>query len=286
MKPTLTDPGITVVIPVYKGEKYLPRALQSLAIQEYKNFEVDIHIDLPQSGTEEAIKEQIDMYNSIIEPFNQLIQIRVFFHPGKTSPAAARNRAINCARSVLISFLDSDDEFLSNRLGRSVKAFSQSDIDVYYARTNVIKNGELLNVQYGEDFKTFDIFTCNYIPHPTITVRKSVCKEFDERLRGMDDWMWNMNMAESGARFFFDPVVVLNYYIHHNNLTSDASWIESFRQQSAIYYYRRDWTNLSKTIYRLVFRRIPIVIRTEILLMPKKIKNLFKNPGNCKEKGI
>jgi glycosyltransferase involved in cell wall biosynthesis len=264
MNPSFSDPEITVIIPVYKGEKYLPRALKSLVIQEYKNFEVDIHIDLPYDGNAESIKKQISVYNSLIEPFNQLIQIRVFYHKGKTSPAAARNRAIEKARGVLLSFLDSDDECLSNRLARAVKAFSQDDLDLYYARTNVIKMGELLNVHYGEDFKTFDIYSQNEIPHPTITVRKSACKKFDERLHGMDDWMWNMNMAESGAKFFFDPVVVINYYIHENNLTSNANWIESFKQQSAIYYYRHDWTNLSKAIYRLVFRRIPVVLKKRV----------------------
>ena len=88
---------LSVVIPVYNTEQYLPRCIESLINQTYKNIEIVIINDGSTDKTDSIIKKYIN--DSRIKYYN-----RSNHGIGKT-----RNFGIKEATGEYITFIDSDD---------------------------------------------------------------------------------------------------------------------------------------------------------------------------------
>ena len=99
------DPLVTVVVPVFAGQRFLGAALQSVLAQTYPNVEVIVVDD----GSPDASAE----IASRIEGVRVLRQD----HRGV---AAARNAGVEAASGELIAFLDQDDEWSPEKLARQV----------------------------------------------------------------------------------------------------------------------------------------------------------------------
>ena len=95
----MTDlPLISVVVPVYRVEKYLDHCIQSIAEQTYSNLEILLVDDGSPDGSG-AICDRWAARDS---------RIRVF-HKQNAGAGAARNTALDGARGEIITFVDSDD---------------------------------------------------------------------------------------------------------------------------------------------------------------------------------
>ena len=99
----LADPFISVIIPTYNRAYVLERAIQSVLNQNYGNYELIVVDDCSQDNTSGLLKR----YESHIKV------IRHTFHSGVS---AARNNGILSAKGTYIALLDSDDEWLPNKL--------------------------------------------------------------------------------------------------------------------------------------------------------------------------
>ena len=103
---------ITVVVPVYKVEKYIDRCVTSIINQSYKNLE----IILVDDGSPDNCGKICDDYARKDE------RIKVI-HKENGGLSDARNAGINIAKGKYITFIDSDDyikydyvEFLYNNI--------------------------------------------------------------------------------------------------------------------------------------------------------------------------
>ena len=91
-------PLISIIVPVYKVEKYLDRCLQSLVNQTYENIEI-ILVDDGSPDNCPAMCEEWAKRDSRI----------VVFHKQNGGLSSARNFGLDHARGKFISFIDSDD---------------------------------------------------------------------------------------------------------------------------------------------------------------------------------
>ncbi len=94
----LYNPLISVIVPVYKVEKYLDRCVQSIIAQTYKNIEVFLVDD----GSPDNCGKMCDEYAEK----NAFIHV---IHQANAGQAAARNHAVKFAQGEFIAFIDSDD---------------------------------------------------------------------------------------------------------------------------------------------------------------------------------
>ena len=93
-----TSPLISVIVPVYKVEKYLDRCLGSICGQTYKHLEIICVDDGPP-----------DHSTKILENFSaQDPRIRII-QQSNQGLAAARNAALSAAKGEWVTFVDSDD---------------------------------------------------------------------------------------------------------------------------------------------------------------------------------
>jgi glycosyltransferase involved in cell wall biosynthesis len=106
-------PLVSVVIPVYNRAHLLGRAIRSVLAQTFQNLELVVVDDGSTDGSAGAVA-----------PFEDP-RIRVIRLPRNRGVSRARNIGIQDARGHLVAFLDSDDEWLPDKLERQVARFRE-----------------------------------------------------------------------------------------------------------------------------------------------------------------
>jgi glycosyltransferase involved in cell wall biosynthesis len=110
------SPRVSVAIPVYNREKYLPDAIDSILAQTFADFELLI---IDDGSTDSSV--------AVVRSYNDP-RIRLICHKKNSGVAVARNSAVAHARGEYLAFLDSDDWAYPQRLAKQV-AFLDSHPD-------------------------------------------------------------------------------------------------------------------------------------------------------------
>lgn len=103
-------PLVSVILPVWNGEKFLPHAIASALRQTYSHLEVIVVDD----GSTDRSAQILDRAAALDS------RLRVVRQPNH-GVAKARNRAIAEARGELIAPLDADDIWLPTKIARQVE---------------------------------------------------------------------------------------------------------------------------------------------------------------------
>ena len=112
-------PLISVIVPVYKVERYLPRCIESILRQTYTNFEL-ILID---DGTPDRSGMICDRYAE------KDARIRVI-HKENGGVSTARNAGIDAAKGEWITFVDADDWVSNDYIEALVTPLLQGQYDL------------------------------------------------------------------------------------------------------------------------------------------------------------
>lgn len=109
------ETAISVIVPVYRVEKYLPACIDSILNQTFTDFE----LILVDDGSPDRCPEICD------ETAKRDARVRVI-HQANQGLSAARNAGIEAARGAWLSFVDSDDflapDFLETLYDAAVRA--------------------------------------------------------------------------------------------------------------------------------------------------------------------
>lgn len=92
-------PVVTLVVPCYNAEKYLPATLESIRAQTYPHFECILVDDFSTDGTA-AIARDMSRSDK---------RFRFYQHRANGGLASSRNSGIRLARGEFVAFLDADD---------------------------------------------------------------------------------------------------------------------------------------------------------------------------------
>lgn len=103
-------PEISVIVPFYNREGYIQEALESILCQDFEDFEVIAIDDGSTDRSAQIVKEFTQIPINLISQENQ-------------GAAAARNAGVRAARGRFITFLDSDDLWVPNKLSAQLADF-------------------------------------------------------------------------------------------------------------------------------------------------------------------
>lgn len=122
-------PLISVIMPVYKAERTLTRAIVSLLRQDFSMpFEVLFAFD----GGDESL--------AILEGYvAKYPSFRLLKHPYRFGPSKGRIEAIKEARGEYVCFIDSDDYYADNALSSFYKAAIKEKADIVNSSFFVVK---------------------------------------------------------------------------------------------------------------------------------------------------
>lgn len=104
----MKTPRVSVVMPVYNGERYVRAAIDSILTQSFRDFELVIINDGSTDGSAQVIESYRDS------------RIVYVCNPENTGLASVRNKGLDIARGEYIAWLDCDDISLPDRLKMQV----------------------------------------------------------------------------------------------------------------------------------------------------------------------
>ncbi|MFW6059577.1 MAG: glycosyltransferase family 2 protein [Phycisphaeraceae bacterium] len=102
-------PRVSVIIPVYNGQRYLAEAIESVLNQSRPPDEIIVVDDGSTDGTAQ-----------IVQGFGDRL---IYAHQEQAGVSAARNHGLRLATGDLVAFLDADDLLLPTRFETQVAAF-------------------------------------------------------------------------------------------------------------------------------------------------------------------
>ncbi len=115
---------VSIIVPVYKAERYLPRCIESILRQTYQNFE----LILVDDGSPDKCGEICDKY---AQKDNRIKVIR----KENGGVSSARNYGIDIAQGEFIYFVDSDDWLPKNSLQLHIDAMQKGDVQLTIGST-------------------------------------------------------------------------------------------------------------------------------------------------------
>lgn len=124
-------PRLSVIVPVYKVEKYIHKCVDSILNQTFTDFE----LILVDDGSPDNCGKICDNYAK------QDNRIRVI-HKENGGLSDARNFGIDSAKGEIIGFVDSDDDIDLDMYKSMIGYLDDNNLDVVCADTYVIRNNK------------------------------------------------------------------------------------------------------------------------------------------------
>jgi len=121
---------VSIILPTFNRAKYLSRSIDSVIAQTYSQWELVIIDDGSSDNTQEMLKSYLDQYPNI----------KYFYHSNRGA-ALSMNEGIKRSGGEFITFLGSDDEYLSDHLKLRIEYFnSNKDVDLVHTTAKIIGN--------------------------------------------------------------------------------------------------------------------------------------------------
>lgn len=242
---------ISIIVPTYNRQAYLFRAIESILYQTYSDWELLIIDDGSTDDTGEHVLELIKGNK----------KVRYVKTPNR-GVSAARNLGINISKGKFIAFLDSDDEWLPNKL-RIQMDFLQSNPNLLLVHGEEIwiRKGKRVNQKNIYKKRGGDIFSqcldlCAISPS-TVLLKKELFKErgfFREDFPVCEDYdLWLRITAKYDVGFTTDPLI-LKYGGHRDQLSTKYMGMDYWRIKSMVSLL--DSPDLSTSKKQLVLKRI------------------------------
>jgi glycosyltransferase involved in cell wall biosynthesis len=194
----VSDFKVSVVIPVYKAEAFIRRAIDSVLMQP-EVAELILVIDGNYDSSMRICMDEQKLDQRIV----------ILHHKGYRNKgvSASRNLGIRKANSPFIAFLDADDYYLANRFKQTRKCFEEDQsvegvyeaVGVHHNPLDIRTFSLLKSVSYDILFESlspigFDgWFHCNGVTTKKICLQK--CGLFDEDLKTSEDTLLWLKMA-------------------------------------------------------------------------------------------
>ena len=217
---------ISVIIPTYNRKHTLQRAIDSVLAQTFKPYEIIIVDDGSKDGTKEWLLQNYPSVQYIHQPNNGV--------------SSARNKGIQISQGSWIALLDSDDEWMPEKLEYQSR-FIEVNRDSSFCHTNEIwiRNGVRVNQmkkhkKYGGDIFKHCLDICRISPSSSI-IKKDVFEEvgaFDESLTVCEDYDLWLRVTAKFNILFLDEPLIKKYGGHLDQLSRVPEGIEQYRIRS------------------------------------------------------
>lgn len=216
------DDRVSVIIPVYNAEKYITRTLESVLSQTYRNIEVVLVDDCSKDSSARIIARYQKDYPEIVYHLQEK----------NLGAGAARNKALELASGRYVAFLDSDDIWYPEKIGKQLLLMKKKNTPFSYTAIEMIDEKDFcikpkLSIKERCDY--------NYLLRNTIIATSSVVidrKFFGDfrmplRRGGQDYATWLMLLRDGIVAYGLNQVLV-SYRVSKDSLSSNK--LKSIKQ--------------------------------------------------------
>ena len=218
--------NISVIIPTFNRRHTLKRAISSVLNQTLKPVEIIVVDDGSTDGTDEWLQ----LYHPSIKLISQ----------SNSGVSSARNIGIQHAQTDWISLLDSDDEWLKDKLEKQVNILLKNS-NILFCHTDEIwvRNGVRVNQgkkhqKYGGMIFENCLDICRISPSSSLFHRSLLDDVgfFDEELKVCEDYDLWLRITVKYPVLYLDEPLIIKYGGHKNQLSKVPEGIERYRIQT------------------------------------------------------
>lgn len=225
----MMDYKISIIVPIYNGEKYLRRAIESIINQTlgFNNIELILIDDCSKDNSKNIILEYSDKYDNILP---------ILLEKNSGFPGKPRNMGLSKATGKYIMFFDVDDCYLPEACEILYNAITENDVDLvmgnYYLNSNgnIMENklcpknyGDLIKCKPTNNQKIFSLVTNMTCISPWAKIYKS---DFIRR----NNLKFSINTNFEECKFYFEAIlnsnnicILANEYLYCYNEYADSS---------------------------------------------------------------
>ncbi len=214
-------PAVSVLLPVYNAQRYLPAAVESVLGQTFRDFEL-IAVD---DGSTDRSLEILRRYEAA-DP-----RVRIISRPN-AGLVASLNEALTIARGAFIARMDADDICLPHRFQRQMD-YLAAHPDCVLLGSHVVtmdQDGALIcqmpDIAFGHDNIDAALLRRGWpMVHPTVMMRADALRKagaYRAETWPYEDHDLFLRMAEVG-RVENLPEVLLNYRKHSASISAQSS---------------------------------------------------------------
>ncbi|SEN29483.1 Glycosyltransferase involved in cell wall bisynthesis [Terribacillus saccharophilus] len=207
---------VTVVIPTYQRSDTLPRAIDSVLNQNYKNVEI---IVVDDNDPASSFRKQTEL---VMDGYKKVEKVKYIQHDYNKNGSAARNTGFKNSNGEYLMFLDDDDEFLSNKIQKQVECLNNRDKSWGACYTSYIRKKDNKTVMTCGENREGNLLVeelkRNLFVHAgsNLMVRRKVFEElngFDETFERNQDVEFLVRLLRKNKLAYVD-VIGLAVYIH------------------------------------------------------------------------
>ncbi|NHZ86774.1 MAG: glycosyltransferase [Planctomycetia bacterium] len=212
-------PTVSVIIPTYNRANMIVPCIESVLAQSYPVNEIIIVDD---HSTDDTIKQLNKFKDNII----------ILKTEKRSGAQAARNIGIKAAKSDWIAFLDSDDEWLPNKIEKQISALKNFDYNLWTVvhgncyikniNSDHKKQWQLENIDGENVYKK--LLSKSGTLFPSILTSKQALEKInylDENTPSYHEWDTAIRLAKY-CRFIHIQEPLFIYNIHENSISKNS----------------------------------------------------------------
>jgi len=207
------DGLVSVIIPVYKAEKFIDDTLKSILNQTYKNIEIIVVYNPSPDDTWKRLKK-----------YEKNPKIKIIKNTKRANCSKSRNIGMKSSNGEFIALCDADDMFDPKKIEKQVE-YLRKNVNIGLTYTNTVRVDEKGNEI--ERIKSPAWNKKRWISSPFITissvvVRRKYAFEFNEEFAMAGDYDWLIRLSNK-TEFGRIKEFLVYYRIHEQQMSSKLS---------------------------------------------------------------
>lgn len=186
------NPLVSIIIPTYKSDRTLKRAIDSCLNQTYKNIEIIVVDDNDPKSNYRKNTE------NIMKEYEKNKKVKYIKHEKNKNGAAARNTGFKISKGEYISFLDDDDIFMETKIEKQVN-FLENNLNYHAVYCWRYQNNRIIKSNRTGDLSR-ELLTLEFTPYTSSILLRRECYEvlngFDEHFRRHQDYEFLLRFFE------------------------------------------------------------------------------------------
>jgi glycosyltransferase involved in cell wall biosynthesis len=222
--PDQSTPLVSVIVPVFNGEKFLAQTIESVLNQTFTNFEIVV-VDDGSTDRTAQITNEFTRKDGRIKLLKQ----------NNLGVSAARNHGYNNSTGKFLAFLDADDVWLPDNLELKLAKLKSGDYGLVHSGALVIDelggqmSGKTIQGKEGNLLNGLLAWRETQVPGPSsILLKREVMERvglFDDRLSTSADQDFFIRVAAHSSIGRIDRIT-WHYRVHNSNMHKNIKSME------------------------------------------------------------
>lgn len=275
-----SDPLISVIIPAYNIDGYLPRCLDSVLKQTYSNLEVIVISDGSTDGTNDIIKMYAEKDKRVVPVFKE-----------NSGVSDTRNKGLDIANGDYIGFVDGDDYIESDMYEKLIKNALEYNADISHCGYQMVFPNHIdyyyntrKKVLQNHEQGLFDIISGEYV-EPGIwnkIYRSELIEDirFEKNLREKEDLLFNVFAFNKSKISIYEDIVPYKYILRKGSASTGE--LKKYHVEGSLFVARKIYEifKINEKLNSVVCRNWIVtnirLYKGIILSKNKELKELFK----------